>query len=525
MRFRLDRAAPHRDIAAAMEEARRALSSGDLSTTERLCAEVLSFAPHDGRAWTLLTETALLRDRPDAAIVCADRAVTLLPNDPIAHIMRAKCLFFSGEIRLARDAAEAASQRIGTAPEAMDALGAIFGLLGQHHRALELFRRAVDARPDVAQYLFNLAATERMIGMLPAAESHCDAVIALDRRYSLAHYLRADLRIQTRERNHVMEMETLISEGKLGWKGEVMLHFALGKEFEDLGDHTRAFDHVAAGSALQRGFVKYDNADSISEIDRMIRTQTTDWLTSCPAGFDGADPVFVVGLPRTGTTLVERIIASHSAMTSVGETGAFSVELRRAAKTGAQKLALADIGKRYVDSITALLVQPHGRFIDKTLQNYLHCGMIHAALPRAKIILIRRHPLDACWAMYKAHFQGMFPFSYDQLELAEYYLAFRRLARHWQSTLPSHAFLEVKYEDIVRDQAAESRRLVEFIGLPWEKSVLRFHDSPAPSATASAVQVRCPVYSSSVGKWRCHVERLMPLRARLAREIPPAELE
>ena len=119
----MDRAAPHRDIAAAMEEARRALSSGDLSTTERLCAEVLSFAPHDGRAWTLLTETALLRDRPDAAIVCADRAVTLLPNDPIAHIMRAKCLFFSGEIRLARDAAEAASHRIGTVPEAMDALG------------------------------------------------------------------------------------------------------------------------------------------------------------------------------------------------------------------------------------------------------------------------------------------------------------------------------------------------------------------------------------------------------------------
>jgi len=150
--------------------------------------------------------------------------------------------------------------------------------------------------------------------------------------------------------------------------------------------------------------------------------------------------------------------------------------------------------------------------------------MIHAALPRAKIILIQRHPLDACWALYKAHFQGMFPFSYDQVELAEYYLAFRRLAHHWKATLPSHTLLDVCYEDIVRDQAAQSRRLIEFIGLPWEDGVLRFHESQAPSATASAVQVRRPVYSSSIGKWRHHAERLMPLRTRLARDIPAAEL-
>jgi len=165
------------------------------------------------------------------------------------------------------------------------------------------------------------------------------------------------------------------------------------------------------------------------------------------------------------------------------------------------------------------------RFIDKTLQNYLHCGFIHAALPRAKIILIRRHPLDACWAMYKAHFQeGLFSFSYDQLELAEYYLAFRRLAQHWRSVLPAHALLEVRYEDIVGRQAAESRRIIDFLGLPWEEDVLRFHQSKVPSATASAVQVRRPIYSSSVGKWRFHAQHLSPLHARLARAIPSSEL-
>ena len=234
--------------------------------------------------------------------------------------------------------------------------------------------------------------------------------------------------------------------------------------------------------------------------------------------------MFVAGLPRTGTTLVERIIASHPAMDSAGETGAFAAEMRRAMKDKSSGADLAGIGKRYVEAVTAFRVPKNVRFIDKTLQNYLYCGLIHAALPAAKIILIQRHPLDACWAIYKAHFQGKFAFAYHQIELAEYYLAYRRLSRHWRATLPPDVLLEINYEDIIRDQAATSRRLIGFAGLPWDDEVLRFHQSPAPSATASAVQVRRPIYSSSVGKWRHHAERLAPLRARLAREIPANEL-
>ncbi len=520
----MQRVVTNRGAATATEAARRALADGDLATTERICAQVLARAPDDGAAWALLTETAMQRGRPDAAIVCANRAVALMAEDPIAHILLAKCLFFSGETGKALAAAETASKIIGGAPQALDALGAIFGLLGLHKRAAELFRLAVAARPDVPQYLFNLAATERMTGMLDAAEAHCDAAISLDRHYSLAHYLRSDLRSQTADRNHIAEMEALIQEGKLSRPGEVMHRFALGKEHEDLDQHARAFDHVQAGSDLQRSSISYDSSAEIGEIDRIIRTQTGAWLGSCPPGYTGADPIFVLGLPRTGTTLVERIIASHSAMISAGETGAFAVELRRATKTAPNSLDVADIGRRYVGSIAAFRVPPDRRFVDKTLQNYLYCGMIHAALPRAKIVLIQRRPLDACWAIYKAHFQGKFLFSYHQIELAEYYLAFRRLARHWKSTLPAHALLEVNYEDIVSNPAVESRRLIEFAGLPWDEQVLRFHESQAPSATASAVQIRRPIYASSVGKWRHHMERLQPLRTRLAREIPEADL-
>ena len=493
-------------------------------TAERICAELLARAPDDGTAWALLTETALRRGRIEAAVVCANRAVAFMPKDPIALILRAKCLFVSGEASQALEAADAAAKLIGAAPETLDALGAIFGLLGLHERAKQYFLRAVAARPDVPQYLFNLAATERMIGALEEAEAHCNAAIARDRSYGLAHYLRSDLRIQTADRNHIAEMEALIGEGRLAPPSEVMLRFALAKEYEDLDLHARAFDHVDAGCELQRRSLAYDHRAESAEIDRITQTHTRAWMDAAPSGCSAAAPVFVAGLPRTGTTLVERIIGSHPTMRSAGETSAFATEMRRAMTDKAGGSNPADIGKRYIEQVTAFRVSKDARFIDKTLQNYLYCGLIHAALPAAKIILLQRHPMDACWAIYKAHFQGKFAFSYHQIELAEYYLAYRRLSRHWRMTLPPGVLMEINYEDIVADQSAASRRLIDFVGLPWDDEVLRFHQSAAPSATASAVQVRRPVYSSSVGKWRNHAERLAPLRARLAREIPEVEL-
>jgi tetratricopeptide (TPR) repeat protein len=516
--------ASQRASLSSTHEARRAFANGDLATVERICSEVLARAPGDGAAWALLTETALQRGRPEAAIICANRAVALMPKDPIALVLRAKCLFVSGEAGAALEAAEAASKLIDNAPETLDACGAIFGLLGLHQRAREFFLRAVAARPDVPQYLFNLAATERMTGALDVAEARCDAAIALDRHYGLAHYLRSDLRVQTSDRNHIEEMEVLIRGGGLARPSEVMLRFALGKECDDLEMHDRAFGHVDAGCHLQHRAISRDPAAEIAELDRIIDTHTRAWIDAAPSGYSAAAPVFVAGLPRTGTTLVERIIASHPAMNSAGETGAFAAEMRRTLKNTSTVPDLAGLGRRYVDSVTAFRVPDNVGFVDKTLQNYLYCGLIHAALPAAKIILIQRHPLDACWAIYKAHFQGKFAFAYHQIELAEYYLAYRRLSRHWRTTLPPDVLLEINYEDIVRDQAATSRRLIDFVGLPWDDEVLRFHQSPAPSATASAVQVRRPIYSSSVGKWRHHAERLAPLRARLAREIPEAEL-
>ena len=349
-----------------------------------------------------------------------------------------------------------------------------------------------------------------MVGRLTQAERNCDEAIACDPHYYPAYYLRADLREQSAERNHIAEMEALLRRGIRHGQGEVMLRYAMGKEYEDIGDYARAFHHIAAGAGIHRRAIRYSVQDDIAAIDRIIQTQTRAVLTSASKGHEGDDPIFIVGLPRSGTSLAERIVASHSAVSSAGELGAFPAALRRLGVTDP-----AALGQAYSEAARQYRAVSAGRFIDKFPGNYLNAGAIHAALPRAKIIAIRRDPTDSCFALYKAHFAGNYPFSYDLGELAAYYAAFDRLMAHWKTVLSPEAFLEVAYEDIVADAAGQSRAILTFLGLPWEDEVLRFHESKNPATTASAVQVRRPIYASSVGKWRHYAEQLAPLRARL----------
>jgi tetratricopeptide (TPR) repeat protein len=501
------------DGAVSLAAARAAFAKGDVAATERLCKSLVETAPQAAGAWSLLAETALLRDRPDAARICAAKATALAPRDAIARIVEAKIFFQSGELLEALQAAQAAEPLLGDDPAAADALAAIFGLLGRHEAALGLSQRAVATRPEAPQYLFNLAATERMLGTLDSADAHCGAAIAQAPKFALAHYIRADLRIQTPERNHIAEMEAVLGAGDLDWRAQTTLRYALAKECEDIGEDTRAFAHVAAGAALWRANTPYDARAELATIDRLIGAGPAK---SSRAGGIAHAPIFICGLPRTGTTLIERIVASHSGVAAVGETGAFAVEAGRALRQNPAKPDFDGLGARYVGVVKGVFAPQKPRFVDKTLQNYLYCGLIAEALPKAKIILVERDPFDAAWALYKAHFNGGFLFSYDLEELADYCRAYRRLVAHWKSTLGPERLLTVAYEDVVHDLPGQSRRIAAFLELPWEEEILRFHESRAPSATASAVQVRRPIYASSIGRWRRHAQGLQPFIARMA---------
>lgn len=520
-----------------VEAARGAFARGDLAAAENACRKIAISDRAYPWALTMLSEIGLCRNDTKKALANAELAVSLNPSLVLGYILQAKCLLRAGEFSRALTVAHAGA-RISTAhAEELDGLGAIFGMLGKHREALDFFKRATSSVRHIPQFLFNRAATERILGELEHAEAHCDALLALDPHYYPAHILRADLSVQTPSRNHSVELEALIAGGTKNWQGEVILRYALGKEYEDVGDEDRAFAQFAAGADLHRSRINYDVAGDIAIINRVMLTQTRSWLETVRTGCRNAAPIFVVGLPRSGTTVVDRIIASHGDVISIGEISVMSVEIARAfakapqrppsslAASTAPDIDFAELGRRYVDSVTFLAAPGSHRFVDKTLQNYLSCGLIRAALPNAKIILVRRKPMDTCYALYKSHFDGKFSYSYNLNELAEYYIAFDRLAQHWRLTLPPGVFQEVQYEDIIADFEDQCRRLISFLELPWDDGVLRFHENRVPSATASAVQVRRPLYASSVGRWRRHAHRLGPLRERLAKELPLEDLE
>jgi tetratricopeptide (TPR) repeat protein len=515
---------------AMFESAKKAFVANDMATAERLCRSIIAMSPRDARPWIILTDITLRQGHPKDALVWAEKAVALERRDPFAHLGKVKCLISLGRLNEALEAAESGVRIKGCPAVALDELGRTFSQLGRHRRSLEIIKMAVAAEPRNFLFLYNLAIAERTFGALEDAEQHCDQVIALNPDFHRAYFIRADLRKQTMARNHIAEMEALIGRGIRDAYGEVLVRFALAKECEDVGDDTRAFRYIKSGGDLHRRRLRYNVQDDVALINRLIANQTRPALEALSPGYEGDAPIFIVGLPRSGTTLVERIVAAHNEITAAGELGAFTTELMRATRTDIRIDPAAWIA-RFPSADTAALgagysrvaretgIPPGSRFTDKYPPNFLYCGAIHAALPKAKIIAIRRNPIDTCFALYKAHFAGgAYPYSYRLDELAEYYLAFRRLMEHWKATLPTDSLLEVAYEDIVGDLEGQSRQILAFLNLPWQDGVLKFHASSAPATTASAVQVRQPIYASSIGKWRRHADMLAPLHDRLVAE-------
>jgi tetratricopeptide (TPR) repeat protein len=429
----------------------------------------------------------------------------------------------------ARDCAAAAERRADRDPILWDLIGTIYSRANDQPRALAAYDRAVALAPEQPAFLFNRAAVRRFLGELAQSEADYDRVIALRPTDFGAYRNRSDLRRQTAERNHVAALRRLQAQTRTDWRGAVQVHYALAKEYEDLGDYAASFEQLQNGSRLRRAHLRYDIATDLATVDWIIQafpaTATPGWDATTSGRAPG--PIFILGLPRSGSTLVERILGRHSKVHAAGELEALALAIveavrQRSGKPAMPRRELIERSSQLDFSVLGrdYLARAHASgavgecFIDKMPLNFLYCGLIRHALPQARIVHVQRHPMAVCYAIYKTLFEDAYPFSYDLSELGRYYLAYRRLMQHWAQAMPGQIH-ELRYESMVADQPGETQRLLDFCGLDWEDACAQFHENPEPSTTASAAQVRQPIYDSSLAQWRHYADQLSELRRLL----------
>jgi tetratricopeptide (TPR) repeat protein len=504
-----------------------ALNRGEWERAQVLAAEVGQRVPDHAGVHFVAGVAALELKQMHAAIGHLQRATTLNPARADYKAQLARGLGMARFFREAQAAADAAFALSPQDAQTLDALGVVYTQVNAHERAIGVFRRAAALMPDRANYRFNLATTLTFTGDIAAAEREYEACLAIDPRYWKAHLAVAQLRRQSSQANHLKRLEALLQAHRDDAGARLYVNLAIAKECEDLREFPRAFDHLAAG--------KHSHGRSLGYTPERDRKVFEAIIEAVPAPIIGEhgdptrEPIFVIGMPRSGTTLVERILSSHSMVHSSGELQNFAVEMKRASCSRtrdmldldtvqrSRQLDWASLGRAYLESTRpGTGRKPH--FIDKLPHNFLYAGFIAQALPKAKLICLRRDPLDTCLSNFRQLFALSSPYydySFDLLDTGRYYVEFDRLMKHWDAVLPDR-ILQLDYESIVDDQEASTRRLLQFCELPWEDACLHFETNAAPVATASAVQVRDKVNRSYLQRWRHYETQLQPLRMLLA---------
>ncbi|GAB5457874.1 MAG: tetratricopeptide repeat-containing sulfotransferase family protein [Henriciella sp.] len=446
------------------------------------------------------------------------RALELAPGSPLIRLMDVEAQIHLGDIGAARTALKDMEPEAKSDPAWLGRLSESYAHCGDFVLAERTAKAALALDRDNAALRYAYSSALIATGNLVEAEAQLDALIEANPDDYDAWYNRATLRKQTVESNHIPALKAAISKSSGNIRAAVQLNYALAHELEDLGRYDESFAALKLGADARRSMMAYRVEKDIDTMAEIASVFDQSFFSEPRKGCDTAGPVFVLGLPRSGSTLVDRILSAHPEVESLGELNDFPLALGELARTvdGPQnlvrksaKLNMHQLGEAYLKRV---LPRGSGKryFIDKAPTNFLYIGLIAAALPNAQIIHLNRDPLDNALGMYKALFRMGYPFSYDFNDLARYMRAKTSLMEHWQSVLPGRV-IDVHYEHIVADQEGETRRLLAALDLEWDPACISFHRNKSPSATASAAQVRRPLYSSSVGRWRRYEEHLQPL--------------
>ena len=401
-------------------------------------------------------------------------------------------------------------------------LGEAWLQAGRFVDAERCYARAEATSPGDTSLIYNLAAAKVATGDITGAEGLFDQVIERDPANADAWQNRSTLRRWTADDNHIDALQRAAAT-YAGPPEAIALAYALAKELEDVGRPDEAFAWLEKGAALRRARLRYEVEQDLAVMRELTRAFTVGTLSSARRS-NRPGPIFVMGLPRSGTTLVDRILSSHPEVESLGEIPDFALSLIKSLSPGGGKLDLIQastrmdhraLGETYRDRLQGFGAEaPY--LIDKTPHNYLYVGLIALALPEARIVYVRRDPRDVGYALYKTLFRTGCPYSYDLDDLGRYIAGQLDLMAHWRSALPGR-MVEIDYEALTAAAEPESRRLLEALGLAWDPVCLDFHTLEAPAATASAAQVREPIHQRSIGLWRAHERGLAPMLRHLDR--------
>ena len=563
-RQRLDQAIEHYrravSIAPNFADARNNLAAaltrvGELAEAEREYLVALRIAPDHAEANNNLG--AVLQRLGRDGVAHFEKALRINPEFPDA-------LNNLGTAMLARGNPEAGAEFCGKAvrlrpvfPEGHNSLGNALVRLGKHQEAIQHYQTAISQHPGFAEAYNNQGSALDSLGDLSGAVSCFEKAAVLDGRYADPHanlgmihtrYGRLDEARRAFERAvelapdnakflvylaelkrfapddpHVPIMERMAEDPAVGDDGKVGLHFALSKACMDFQDHARAARHMVQGNAIRRRQISYDEKASLEELSRIRELFTPDLMQRhARSGHPSDAPVFIVGMPRSGTTLIEQVLASHEAVFGADELPHLADGVQRLPGLMGSELPypefvpvmtqdwLARLGGDYLGAVKAL-APAAARITDKMPANFRFVGLIHLAFPNARIIHARRDPIDNCLSCYSILFTEGQAFTYDLGELGRLYKGYARLMRHWHDVLPAGVMIDVQYEDLVGNFESEARRIVAHCGLDWSPACLEFHKTSRAVRTASATQVRQPLYATAVGRWRPYAQMLQPL--------------
>jgi tetratricopeptide (TPR) repeat protein len=519
------------ELARIWQDAERAFAEGRAGPAQAGYEAIAAREPRHAGAWLRLSALAGAAGRHRASVLLAERAAAVVAGIPALRLQVAARLLDVGESRAARvlfDAALAA----GLPPGPWPAEAAFLAhRLDDHAASADLCRRALRADPRSPALLALLGTALTFLGRIDEAEAALEDCIRAAPGLGSAHWTLSKLRRWSPQHNHLPRLRQLAATLAAADPAMPYVQYALFKELEDCGRDAEAWEALARGAASRRREVRYDPLAEHRLFAQLAARCDAAFLRQQAAADGGAMPIFIVGQPRSGTTLLERILGAHPAVRDAGELQDFPFQLAWACDHQAPGMLdevvvqrageadYAEMGRRYLER-TRWRAQGRPFYTDKLPRNFMQLGFIHKALPGARILHMVRDPMDTCFSNLKELFGAAYPHSYDMADMAAHYRNYAELMRHWREVLPGR-FLDVSYEALVTDPEAGARRVLAFCGLDWEPACLAIEARQEASATASTVQVREPIHARNVAQWRRYASQLEPLRRALGEPAQP----